>query len=1065
LSLQFITTYLPRSIREDNRLRLKCILSLLHIPLKDIITSIDLLLSYPDIQQISASTVNLFLTNSQDLVVDSPASDQVEAADSNELILPSGSKTFIDILLHKYLLLYLSIDGARIAFGFHSSQHPPNDHFAAIHFPFLDKQIMKRDVNCLKQAQINLNMLSLGNLFSSCLQDYCWFRRDGVMKKYPLTFKGFVQHLLDSIETNTSVTLHPINKLPLELFSTFDPPIKKVTVQSQVGKKSANCVICAINNLFGKACVAYESTKNQQEYLNKFNKTSPIYLKDLKIEYTKDEMDNFGMNDTDEGEIIVMPGFTMEDGCSYNYLEYLIGNKLGCDITEISNKEFNDHKSIKNNDMLVGLILISQESHDRIGHYFAMRKVPSGNDPIFILIDSYEEFCFGLFRYDDIITLGEECHIYAVSKTDDTWSKFDFMDMETNAKDVMNKKLPFVKYSKFLQLSGMTRLMSESYSYLSFPDNPSALLLPNTVSGQKRKLDFDNSNKSKLIKITGHVYGGLGAADPYRTPGDDGGVEKDNNVPNDDGGGLGTVDANRHPGNDGGVEKNKVNNAVDEVRDGSDDKGHEDKLRNDEGYDEQDNGSSYNTEVTGKSNHGGEENGRSDDADKHGDDDDDDDGGDEGTLGANSHPHDDDGDENNDVTDIMGDGGNNLDDEIQKDKLGHDDGDGEDNGNSSIVADKSGKCNGDNNCGKGGLDTNAPPPNDDENDKNDVTEVMDDGGNCVDDEGRKDNLEYGNGDGEDNYHSEDSNNFDQSDDDHDDDNDDDDDDDDDDDYAPNDDDDGHQDFADIMGKGRNDIDDEGHEDELEHCSDEEDNDNSDDAHNIGFNKLPPMNDGEAALAFIKEMNTIYNDCMSLRESTERIIEIDIKKFNEGRHSSDDDLRRLLRLTTELPNIAIIFTEAPDIGREMLDILLRSNLGSIPTLRLSLYNQGILLGSSSKLFSLNYLVNKLPSLKDDGSTTYEINNLDGVREVVKIKSRDLSMYYKDLSTQSVDPRMMELYDKSMPKLIRDMSPFQTNDFSKYVSVSILFFTSSLSQVNSIIFSVLFVLRKAECGEQD
>jgi hypothetical protein len=221
---------------------------------------------------------------------------------------------------------------------------------------------------------------------------------------------------------------------------------------------------------------------------------------------------------------------------------------------------------------------------------------------------------------------------------------------------------------------------------------------------------------------------------------------------------------------------------------------------------------------------------------------------------------------------------------------------------------------------------------------------------------------------------------------------------------------------------------------------------------VYFKKLISTNDHKAVFVALEELNLKYNDCMTVRANTERTIEIDLKKFNARQSSSVDDLRKLLKSITMLPDIAIVFTQVPDIGRRMLDILQQSTLGNIANRPLDLFEKGMLLGSSTGYFSLNDLIKILSTGKgEEICSTFEIKKIDGTRKIVKIEACDFSMYYKDLSTQRVDPAIMESYFTSMPKMFEDMSSFRSNDFSKYVSFPIQHFSShAFSSMNLIIY---------------
>jgi hypothetical protein len=208
-----------------------------------------------------------------------------------------------------------------------------------------------------------------------------------------------------------------------------------------------------------------------------------------------------------------------------------------------------------------------------------------------------------------------------------------------------------------------------------------------------------------------------------------------------------------------------------------------------------------------------------------------------------------------------------------------------------------------------------------------------------------------------------------------------------------------------------------------------------------FSNRPPVEqyqnlvsriDNNTIPLLLNELNKKYNNCLSLRENTERIVQIDLEQFF-SKQFNNDELKSLIRSITANPDLAIILTNVPDVGDEMLNVLMNSRFGQQSNVRLNLYSQGKLLGTTAKRFSLKYLLDTVSSLSNEAQeVTYEYSKIDGTQDIFKGHPTELSMYYKDISTNRANPGMMETYKNAMPKIIKDLLPYEMNDFCKYVS---------------------------------
>lgn len=201
---------------------------------------------------------------------------------------------------------------------------------------------------------------------------------------------------------------------------------------------------------------------------------------------------------------------------------------------------------------------------------------------------------------------------------------------------------------------------------------------------------------------------------------------------------------------------------------------------------------------------------------------------------------------------------------------------------------------------------------------------------------------------------------------------------------------------------------------------------------VHHKRLKLWTDNRAVGLLLKELNKTYNDCLSLRQNTERTIEINLDKLLKNNLNNTGDLKELVRLITIHPDVTIILTNLPDIGDDMLSILKNSRFGKHPNAHLRLFCKGTFLGNTTNLFSLNHVLDTCQlSTSDVRDVKYEIAKDDGTREVVDMQGNELSLYFSDISTDRANPGMMEMYKNAMPKVIKDLLPYEMNDFSKYL----------------------------------
>jgi hypothetical protein len=866
-------------------------MSLLYIPFKDVITSLNDLLLEQDLAGKSAIVLRHFISHHQQELSSAAEGISVEP---REVIIPCDATNFIDILLHKYLLVYLSIDSVRHSYGYQSSDSclDVEDHFTMIQFPFLDKSIMATDKKCVDKAESILNTLIIGKLFSNTLQRFCWCKRDGITIRYPLTLRGFIDQINDLIFSNSPEVVRPINKLPLELFSVFKPPLETVHIQTQVGGGKANCVVCAINNLFGKACVAINGSENQRENVKALNKSAPIYLEDVKVSYPIAEASTNPSLYDDETK-----GFSLDDGCSYSFFEHLVQNELGCTVMETKDQRFNEYDNICCDKNFIGFVLIGRECNGLIGHYMAMRKVQFENDVYFTLLDSYEKSYFGLFRYDDIIcSVGQYWRIYAVLKTE-KWSAFDFMDLETDAAEIVQRRLPFMKYSKFFHVSGL-QLMSESFTYLTESVDCTPLLTSHAH-------EADNNDDPAKAATVNAAAAAEDNDDPNKTPAEAATVNDAAAAEDNDDIGAMRRRSNRtravsdlckpddfrrnntNPGKGRGLSpvKKKMKKTQKLKK----------KRKRQQDHHSQKSKKKRKQQVEEE-------------------------GGNDPNLDEDLY----------DFTD--------SDSAIDTVKYQH-------------VMKKfklvALKCKQD----------------------EDLLEELDNFILSINESGIVDDNDGNSSDNENDEYSQ-------------------------------------KNSLKLL------------------CNEPW----------VHHKRLKSRTDNQAVGLLLKELNKKYSDCLSLRHNTERTIEIDLDKLLKNNLNNSDDLKELVRVITVNPDVTIILTNLPDIGEEMLSILENSRFGKYPNAHLRLFHEGRFLGNTTKLFSLNHVLDTCKmSTADVRNVQYEIAKDDGTtREVVDMQESELSLYFSDISTDRANPGMMEKYKNAMPEVIKDLLPYEINDFSKYLN---------------------------------
>lgn len=146
----------------------------------------------------------------------------------------------------------------------------------------------------------------------------------------------------------------------------------------------------------------------------------------------------------------------------------------------------------------------------------------------------------------------------------------------------------------------------------------------------------------------------------------------------------------------------------------------------------------------------------------------------------------------------------------------------------------------------------------------------------------------------------------------------------------------------------------------------------------------------------------------------------------------NELKALLRAINVHPDLAIILTNLPDIGDEMLKELVNSRFAQQPNAHIRLFSQGIFQGTTTKQLSLKHILDTQSISNEKQKITYEITRQDGTTDILDSQVNELSMYYTDISTNRASPGMMEIYKNTMPKIIQDLLPYEMNDFSKYVS---------------------------------
>jgi hypothetical protein len=198
-------------------------------------------------------------------------------------------------------------------------------------------------------------------------------------------------------------------------------------------------------------------------------------------------------------------------------------------------------------------------------------------------------------------------------------------------------------------------------------------------------------------------------------------------------------------------------------------------------------------------------------------------------------------------------------------------------------------------------------------------------------------------------------------------------------------------------------------------------------------KLEPCTDNQAVPLLLKELNAKYHDCLSLRENTERTIQIDMEHFCK-KQMNTNEFKALLRAITVHPDLGIILTNLPDVGDEMLKELVNSRFAQQPNAHIRLFSQGRFRGTTTKQLSLKYVLDTQSLSNETQDITYEVTKNDGTTAVLDVQATELSMYYTDISANRANPGMMEMYKSTMPKVIKDLLPYEMNDFCKYVSFS-------------------------------